>query len=488
MDAPQFWTELQPLVKQLPNLPPDFWESLRTQPTLPVQLIQETVCQGPVYLRAEPPLHLAAVDSDVTLSASQQLALKLCLANSPLVVVQGSPGSGKTRIAKMLVQAAISQQKRGLLLTHSQTALRAYENLPGIPFQLAQTHDYRSWLARELRYRHLGKLPMDFLPVHLLPDELMVQLRSPRKLEWLLSIVQDPSQSQKIHSLLQTEFPQWSTARIQLLVYRLQQLTPLLEQQLWLTQQSEQLSEEAVATLADLLTGEPQMWLMGTVSELLQPQHQSFWQTSFDWVIVEEAESLSWGELVCLAGITQKLVLLGSLSSTPIVSRLPFKPHPAFFWLGEFLLPAYCPFITEQFRLHSDIATPVFDMLYGCWIRSQSQASSLTLPHFPARLQWQDVRAQPEQQRNLWEGNRLLKFLSQFLPQQALNIGILAFTEAQRDWLLANSPSGFRDVLIGTIAEWVGQERQILLVSCVGYPELLQSKDLEIVLTRGSDS
>lgn len=479
----QFWKVLQPLLAQLPHIPSNFWGFVQNNPSLPIQLIEKTVCQQAVV--GVESLHASRITPAVCLSASQQVALELCLANSPLMVIQGVSGSGKTRIAQVLAQGLI-QEQRVLILTHHSEALSAYKTLPGIPFQLQESQDYPIWLGKQLQQQYLGKLSMDFLPIHLLPDPLLAKLRSPRKLEKLLSVL-EADRSNDITLLLQAEFPEHSPARLNLLAYRLQKLLPLLKQQLWLHQLSAQLSEEALTTLATQIEKESAIPILGTVSDWLQPKHQHLWKMSFDCVIVEEAEYLSWGELIFIAGIAKKLILLGNLPLNPLLlSRNLFSKYPPLFWLGEFLLPCYRYQLREQFRLHSSIAKPIFETLHSKWIRTQTH-SDVLIPQLTARLQWQDVRAKPVQQENRWEGNRVLKFMSRLGCAQAKHIGILAFTEAQRDWLRANCPPEFSEVGIGSFADWVGEERRILLVSCVGYPEKLEAQASAIALTRAKD-
>jgi energy-coupling factor transporter ATP-binding protein EcfA2 len=455
--------------------------------SFPLQLIQKTIEQGAVYLTSEHSLSLAQITPNLHLSASQQVALNLCLANTPLMVIQGVPGSGKTRLAQVLARGLIEQQKRILILTHYPETKSVYQNLSVVPFSLSCSQDYDTWLTEKLQQQYLGKLPMDFLPVHLLPDSLLEQLRLPQKLEKWLFILQDNDRKNEIKSLLQTEFPQASEARLNLLAYRLQKLVPLLQQQLWLHQQSAQLSQEAAIAITEQIKQQASIPILGTVSEFLQAQHQELRQI-FDCVIVEEAEYLSWEQLKSIAKVAQKLILLGNLPlNLSLPNRTNYSQSFPLAWLGEFLLPTYCYRLTEQFRLHSAIAKPVFETLYNQRIRTQPQSNVLTLPQLTARLQWQDVRGKAVERENLWEGKRLLKFMSDLGATRSMQIGILAFTEAQRNWLRNHCPPEFSNVAIGSFADWVGKEIKILLVSCVGDLENLTIKNLAIALTRASD-
>lgn len=475
-----FWSTLNPLLEQV-NIPLEHWQSLQDKPSLPLQLIGKTREQGATYLAPEIPLAFSYV-SNLSLSVNQQLALNLATANNPLTVIQGVAGSGKTRLTQVLIKSLIAQQKRVLILTrYPQT--RATYQIPTITFSLSNRQDHHAWLTEQIKQEYLGKLPMNFLPLHLLPDALLAQLRSPQKLEKWLHILQANHSTEEIESLLSAELPQVSKARLNLLAYRLQKLVPLLQQQLWLHQLGEQ-SEATAATITIEIQGS--LPILGTVEELLQPRHQQLWEMSFDCVIVESAENLTWSELVLIAGMTDKLILLGNLPlNLSFPHRHNFTQSLPLEWLGEFLLPTYRCQLTEQFRLHSTLARPIFDVLYGQWIRTQPQSNTINLTQ--ERLQIIDVRGKPIDGVNHWEGKRLVKFMSELGAAKTKQIGILAFTAAQKTWLQTNCPLEYREVFIGSFADWVGREIEILLVSCVGYPEKLTAANNVIALTRASD-
>ncbi|MDJ0573416.1 MAG: hypothetical protein QNJ53_30865 [Pleurocapsa sp. MO_192.B19] len=474
-----FWSKLQPLLKQLPDVDLEHWQYLQNNPSLSLQLIEKTCDRGAVYLTPKIPLAFSPT-TDLPLSANQQIALNLAAANNPLMVIQGVPGSGKTRLAGVLTKSLIKQQKSILILTNYPQNKSNYQ-IQNITFSLSNSQDYNTWLTEQIKRKYLGKIPMDFLPLHLLPDALLAQLRSPQKLEKWLHILQANYSLEEIKSLLSTEFPQVSNSRLDLLTYRLQKLVPLLEQQLWLHQLSQQ-SEAVASAISAEIKQQNSIPILGTVGEFLQ--HQQLWKKTFDCAIVESAEYLSWSKLVLIAGVAKKLILLGNL---PLSLSFPhhhnFSQSSPFEWLGEFLLPTYRYRLTEQFRLHSTIARPIFDVLYGQWIRTQPKLDRVTLPQ--ARLQVIDVRGKPLDGVNSWEGKRLLKFMSEL--GKAQQIGILAFTEAQKTWLQNNCTSEYRQVFIGSFADWVDKEIEILLISCVGYPQQLTRSDLAIALTRASD-
>ena len=398
----QFWTTIEPLLQQA-NISLKHWQHLQNHPSLSLQLIEKTCDRGAVYLAPKTPLAFTTT-TDISLSVSQQIALNLATANNPLMVIQGVPGSGKTRLARVLIKSAIARQKRILILTNYPQAKSTYR-LPDIAFSLANTRDYDTWLREQIQ-RDLGKLPMNFLPLHLLPDTLLARLRSPQKLEKWLHILQANHSTAEIELLLSAELPQVSQARLSLLAYRLQKLFPLLQQQLWLHQLSER-SESAKIAIATEIKQQATIPILGTVKEFLQPDRQ-LWKTAFDCVIVESAEHLTWAELILIAGVAKKLILLGNLSvDLSFPNRRNFTQSPPLKWLGEFLLPTYRARLTEQFRLHSTIARPIFDVLYRQWIHTQPKLDGVTLDR--ERLQMIDVRGKPIDGVNSWEGKRLLR-------------------------------------------------------------------------------
>lgn len=476
-----FWSKLQPLLKQLPDIDSEHWQYLQNNSSLSLQLIEKTCDRGAVYLTPKTPLAFYPT-TDLPLSANQQIALNLAAANNPLMIIQGVPGSGKTRLAQVLIKNLVEQQKSILILTNYPQN-KSNDQVQNITFSLSNSQDYDSWLTEQIRRKYLGKLPMDFLPLHLLPDALLAQLRSPQKLEKWLHILQANYALEKNKSLLSTEFPQVSKSRLDLLAYRLQKLVPLLEKQLWLHQLSQQ-SEAIASAISTEIKQQNSIPILGTVSEFLQ--HQQLWKKTFDCAIVESAEYLTWSKLVLIAGVAKKLILLGNLPlSLSFPHRHNFSQSSPLEWLGEFLLPTYRYQLTEQFRLHFTIARPIFDVLYSQWIRTQPKLDAVTLPQ--KRLQMIDVRGKPMDGVNSWEGKRLLKFMSELGVAKAKQIGILAFTTAQKTWFENNCPSEFQEIFIGSFTEWVDKEIEILLISCVGYPQQLSVSEIAIALTRASD-
>lgn len=473
----QHWHELSQLIdnSELPlaQFQAERIAQLALDPTLPAQLIIQTICQGAVYLTEQAKLNIPTIHPKIPLSANQHLALEMALSNSAIALIAGSAATGKTRIAINLVHAAISKQKRVLILTHHHAALSAYRQLPSY-LPLTQQHEYCNWLVERLRSQYLAQPQMDYLPLHLLADRELAKLRTPAKLETWLPVIHTNTVSQLVEHL-RAEFPHLSLARLQLLAYRLKQLESLLQQQLSLSQIYSRLSDQAVVNLAEKISEHAQIPVLGTVDDLMQ--QQSLWQTTFDLVIVEQAHYLSWIELLLLSSLGQKLVLLGEDGEDIQANsqKSVFSYPCCFSWLAKNLLPAYRCHLLEQFRLHSAIALPVYQVISKHWMQNQYQ-SNCTLPQLQQRLVWHDVPTQVEEY--------ILQFMRSLEPQLSSQVGIITFTTQSRDWLQANCSSD-ADTFIGTVADWAGSQRAIALVCCTHSD--MNKADFSIALTRGQE-
>ncbi|MBD2207386.1 hypothetical protein H6G33_15465 [Calothrix sp. FACHB-1219] len=490
MNERQFWGELQQLIyqsNQTPEIAQAQWErlvQLHNYPTLPTQLIIQTICHGAVYLKERSQLNFPAINSNIPLSANQTLALEMALSNSAIALIVGSPATGKTRIAQTLAHTAINFSKRILLLTHHHSTLNAYRNLPGYPFWLNQQQDYQSWVIEQLYSQHLSQPQMDYLPLHLLPDRELVKLRTTAKLENWLPIIKNTPQAQ-LTEQLQPEFPDLTNERVKLLAYRLKQLEPLLQQQLKLSQLYANLSVQGVAELVSQISESPQIPVVGTVAEFMQIQHQSLWQNNFDLVIVEEAEYLSRIELILLSGLANKLILFGNVK---VKNNHPSHAGKSFFsrftqsfnYLNQHLLPSYRYQLTEQYRIHPEIFKIVEPVICDRWIHTKYSRQHYHIPQLTNRLIWHDVS-------NQQTSEKIIQFLHTLNSQISSQIGIVTFCTQARDWLKANSPTDFTELFIGTVAEWAGIERAIVIINCPENLENLTSSDINIALSRGQD-
>ena len=492
MDSVHFWSQVQ---QGLQAYPADRIASLQEQlsalekqPTLAVEVMVQNICGGGIYLDQRVDLNLTESTLNLSFSPSQQDALGLGLSNNPLAVIAGVPGSGKTRIAKAIAQTAIQQNKQVLIVTKTQESLTAFADLSNHPFQRNINQSYEAEQIQQLRHA-FSNATMDYLPLYLLPDLLLSKLRSRTELETWLPLLQTTPHSQ-LAQQLQQQFPEQPRVRIQLLAYRLHQLQPMLRQQLKLHQLYEELSDQDIQSLA-IEQKNTTRTILATIADVLSSP--TLWQRSFDWVIVDDVGLLSWAGLLLLAGLAKKLVLLGTppLPESFAKSANSKALTCPFHSLLNQLLPTYRCHLNEQFRLHTALAKPVYETISDCWIHTYPRSISTHLPDHPSRLIWQDIPgnaiAHDNSYLNELEGRRLLEFLQQNLLIPASKIGIITFYTAQRDWLQAHCPPRLSNIKIGTIAEWVGQERSLVLLSCVGQATQVTPEDIATALTRGQD-
>ncbi|CDM95918.1 MAG: hypothetical protein P5702_05140 [Limnospira sp. PMC 1291.21] len=482
MNEQQFWSHLDRLLnskqvsRSMIQAIQQRLSQLRNQPTLPLKLIVETVGAGGVYLRPESGLNFPSITPVYSLTGHQEIALEMGLSNSAIALISGPPATGKTRIAASLADAAINHEKRILILSYYPTVLDAYEKLPGYPLRLNQSESHQNSIAEQLRNHHLYQPKMDYLPAYYLPDLELAKLRTPAKLETWLPRIENKSHAE-ISQLLQREFPDLTPARRDIVAIQLQRLTPLLKQQLSLSQLFGSLPETEIEQLAKQLANSPQIPILATAREFFDVANQSLWESKFDLVIVEESQYLSWDELILLAGLTQKLVLFGDETHTYISQRNAntLTRVDAFSFLSHHLLPAYSYKLTQQFRLHPEIAVPVYSLISNDWIQTYTEPIYYNLPSLNHRLVWQDVPQTTEIQN--------ISNCLKNLPDNREDIGIIATSEGERERLIQEYPQYFID----TIDNWRGKERKIVVFCCSGEPQNVKWEQTKIALTRAKD-
>jgi len=469
MDQQQFWEQLIAIFNQE-------WErerliQLQTSPTPPIQLILETVCGEGYYCFQRSQLNLKRITPSFSLSGNQTIGLEMVGGNSSIALLLGSPATGKTRIAYHLANAAIQQQKRVLILSKFPATLESYQDLPNFPY----------WVGRESSsdiQQQLNHPKINYTPPHLLPDRILDQIRTPQKLEtWLRRIETSPSRETLSHQL-KTEFPDLTETRRDLLAKTLLTNTGLLREQLKLFQLYQNLSVEGRETVRQ------QMWkqntILSAIENCLQSQHQWLHQTPFDLVIVEDSHHLHWKDLILIAGMGDKLVLLGEDIPQRQTGRqrkkVSFHRYPySFHWLSHHLLPCYTHTLSQQYRLHPQLATPIYDLISDSWIQNNYiDIDNLDHPH----LSWWDIR-------NDNFSSPLLEFLSSLPPQHLSDVGVITFSETTRNEIQTNIKDIHPEVRVEDITHWVGKESLIIVLCCDISPDTLSPELTNIALTRG---
>ncbi|WP_041235249.1 hypothetical protein [Dactylococcopsis salina] len=170
---------------------------------------------------------------------------------------------------------------------------------------------------------------------------------------------------------LETEFPHLTETRRDLLAKTLLIHTGLLRKQLKLFQLYQNLSDEGRERL------ERNKPILSAIKNCLQPQQQWLQETRFDLIIVEDSHHLHWKDLILIAGMGDKLVLLGEEIPQRQTGRqrkkVSFHRYPySFHWLSHHLLPCYTHILSEQYRLHPQLATPIYNLISNSnrWIQN----------------------------------------------------------------------------------------------------------------------
>jgi hypothetical protein len=493
MNKQEFWQKLQQLIYQSGEIS----ETTQTQleklleiensPALPTQLIIETVCNGAVYLDERSKLNFPSIIPHLALSGNQQIALEMALSNSSISLISGTSATGKTRIAKNLINAGINHDHRILILTHHTASLKAYNNLVTYPFLLSQKQNYQQFIINQLRDQNLAQPQMDYLPLHLLPDTELAKLRTPTKLEKWLPIIANNSY-QELTELLKVQFPHLTQPRIQLLAYRLKKLEPLLQQQLKLSQIYNNLSEPALQKIANQMMEHTHIPIVGTVGEFMQLENHYLWESNFDLIIVDEAHHLTWIELIILSGLCQKLVLFGEEIPTYYrqnqnINSFFTRFTNCFPWLKQHLLPTYVYQLKEQFRIHPEIAELVYPCISNDWVQTRYSNINSPLLETPKRLIWQDVRHENAEQQII----NFIQSIQNLNPEIIQKIGIITFLPENRDCLKNQLTTEHDKIFIATVEEWHGNEKEIIIVNFAVNPENITVQDINTALTRGKE-
>ncbi|MGB3206095.1 MAG: hypothetical protein WBB28_13980, partial [Crinalium sp.] len=401
------------------------------QNTLPLIAIALTIQQSGAYLSTRTSLNFPQVKSPFPLNPIQESALETVLSNSPIALISGIPGTGKTRIARAGVHLAIEEEHRVLILANHQQTLTQYRDLPILPIYLSQP--YKQQLKRWLQEKWQGA-NLKALPLHLLPDRLIENLP-------IYSDILEHTPEQ-LHNYLRTHFPKISPARLDLLSYRVRTLTPLLEKQAQLQQSYKLLSDTAIEQLITQMEESAAIPILGTFAEFTTRYRDELQGKIFDIIFVEEAHLLTWKQVIQLACSCHKLVLFGDAIAPD--NTIPFS------YLERHLSPAYRLTLTEQFRLSPSLARSILPLLANRYIHTSFRRqvnSPLTDP-----LLWQDIRSGEENER-IW------RFVQTEIPINWRDrIGIITFSDTTKQQLQSSCPEELKNLIyIGTINEWVGE-------------------------------
>lgn len=294
-------------------------------------------------------LNLPSYKAHFPFRKQQNQGLELALSNSPIAAIAGIPGSGKTEIALATIATAITHQHSVLIVAPSHGRLQRYAdaNLPLPPLFLddeqSPEEGVKCWLNQ-----HFIQPNLDFLPIHQLRDRLLEDERIQSQRSFWLSLIQSGNQEELLTAVQQT-FPEQHPPRQTLLVQKLKTSQRLLQQRDQLHQAYLTLSDHGLMQLAQTTLHSAKIpWLC------LSKQMSRVARRQFDIVIVADSHELEMKPLQTVATSAKKLLLLGELAD----------PKSAFVKLFEGLFPAYRLELSENHRLHPDLAERIFPVAY----------------------------------------------------------------------------------------------------------------------------
>lgn len=429
--------------------------------SLVLQEIKTALSAPSRFIQERSELNLPYSTSSFPFRKKQIEAVELALSNAPVVAIAGTPASGKTEIALASLETAIAHQRSTLVVAPFASVFNRYKNLALPPLQITSAHNYRqnvkTWLAEQV-----SKPKLDFLPPYCLGDTLFEELQTKRNRQFWLKILREEKSLQKIEKLTQAIaeiFPTIHPKRQELLAYRLSQSETLLEQRERLHQGYTTLSDHALEEILDAALPH-----IKTPILCLSDRLAILGERTFDLVIVENSHSLDNSILQVIAIHAEKIVLFGELTERENLFKKLFQN----------LSPAYRLQLTENHRLHPDLARKIFPALYPLQPTPYSPSSHKYSPLFQGkhRLNWLNIKTAEQIPEVLQQS------LESFPGQPSC---ILTFSSELRN-RLQKIPN------LNTVKDWNGRECQKLWIICdKSESRQLNLTDIRLALTRASD-
>ena len=434
--------------------------------SLVLEVIKAVLSEPNKCIRKRAELNLPYSISSFPFRRMQKEAVELALSNAPVVMIAGTPASGKTEIALAALATAITHQRSTLVIAPFASTFKRYEQLPLPPLGISSDRDYRqnvkAWLSQQV-----AQPKLDFLPTHWLEDSLFEELQTKRNRQFWLKLLREEEPLHKTQRLTQAIieiFPTIHQKRQELLVYRLRKSEALLEQRERLHQDYATLSDNALEQILDAALPHIKAPIL-----CLGDRLAVLGDRAFDLVIVEDSHFLDAFTLQAIATHAKKLVLFGELAE----HRNPFGN------LYRNLFPSYRLHLTENHRLHPDLARKIFPALYPLQPKPYTPSSYQYTPLSQGqyRLNWLNIKTVEQ------IPEALQKSLDSTSDQQFC---ILVFSSELRDRLqqfphLLNST-------ISTVKDWTGRECQTLwIILDKSDSSQLALTDCRLALTRASD-
>ena len=432
--------------------------------SLPLQVIQAALSKSSQFIGKRAELNLPASESSFPFRKKQREAVELALSNVPVVTIAGTPAAGKTQIALAALSTAIEHQRSTLIVAPFSSTFRRYEQLALPPLQIDGNQDYRQ-SVKEWIVKQVSNPKLDFLPPHWLVDSLFEELQTKRGRQFWINLLREEDYSQltdKLAQMVEEILPTVHPKRQQLLVNRLKQSENLLEHRERLFQDYTTLSDNALESIVDAAISNIKAPILccGDYLDMLDGR-------AFDLVIVEDSHQLSLSVLQKISSHATKIVFLGEL----------VEENNTFRELFQNLLAAYRIELTENHRLHPDLAPKIFPAIYPSLSNRYTPAKQeyIPLPQGSHRLTWYDVKTVEQTHQTLKE------CLNNSSDKQSQ---VLVFSCEQR----VNLQKIFPNLIVRSIEDWPGQQCEaIWIVIEKSDNTQLNLTNLRLALTRASE-
>jgi Viral (Superfamily 1) RNA helicase len=406
-------------------------------------------------------LNLPTYNGNFPFHPQQKKAIELCLSNSPLAVMAGISGSGKTKIIYTIADIAIANQKSVLIISPYESSLSNYKNLSLMPLEIRNDNEYRqlfkAWLKENFTNPNLN-----FSSNYFLPDSLFEKVAmNPQK--WL--DILDENDIKVLREKIEKEFSNTSKTRQLLLLKKIQQSRNLLEGKEYLRQSYQYLSNTALEELTTMAINSLK------IPVICQEKYLNFLENkTFDLVIVEDSHNLEKETMEILANYSKKLVFFGEWLG---------NRENRFNQLFNSLSPAYRLEIKQNYRLNRQLAIKILPILYEeDSYRNFNRWNVNSFTGEKSCLIWHDVVNEEE----------LLRVLQDTLSNFNHDYQLVTFSDNSRNLLQEKLANLGIYTYIKLIKECYGEEWENILIICDKNDSYqISQQDLHLALTRGKN-
>ena len=433
--------------------------------SLPTELIESSCNQSSTYFISRANLNFPCANYTLPLSSAQKEAFDLAISNSPISLISGNPASGKTHVGCFVLEMSVRFQKSILVVARHANTLEAYKNLNVNSLFLEIFNNYSDSIFAWLRH-NLAQPKINFMPLHLFPDPLLEILQESKHLNQWIDLA-EKGDKKNLQEEMMRVFPQVSKSRLDLLVEKLYKLYPLLKQHQKLKEHYLNLSEEGILQLTELMSETTKIPILATFQNVLNSDVKF---KQFEIVLVEDSHLFSDHDLLLMASMTDKLILLGE----------NIKSDTFFTRLSECLSPAYRANLSENFRLRPLLSRPIFSTFY--YSQPYSSLQNYSYRTFQNRLRWIDIH----------EDKLITPQLLDFIENSdidifSIKVGILTFSITAKEMIQSQCPEqSLNQIYVDSCENWYGKECNVLLIVCDGTKPT--PDQLRLALTRASDA